>query len=308
MAARSVGNGHISFGLVSIPVKLYPATQTSSAISFHLLDKESGTRVRQQYIRPSDGKVVPREDMVKGYEFAKDQYVIFTPEELKALEEKADQAIDITEFVPLAAVDPVYFDKPYYLGPERGGEKAYRLLSEVMKETGRSAVARYAARGKQYLVLLRPVEKGLVMQQLLYSDEVRPMSDVPIPDVEVREAELKLARQLVEQIASETFDPTQYHDEVRERVLADVQRKVEGQQIETSEPAPAPAQVIDLMEALKASLGSATKGGRRSEAATPAPAAARRPARRSEAEDAGAEHAVEEKKPAPRAARGSRKR
>ena len=148
--------------------------------------------------------------MVKGYEFAKDQYVTFTPDELKALEEKATGSIDIAEFVPLAAIDPVYFDRPYYLGPEKGGDKAYLLLAEAMRETGRAALARYAARGKQYLVMLRPTSDGraLVMQQLLYADEVRSLADVPLPDGEVSEAELKLAKQLIDQIAPETFDPT----------------------------------------------------------------------------------------------------
>ena len=232
--------------------------------------------------------------MVKGYEFAKDQYVTFTPEELKTLEEKATQTIEIAEFVPLDRIDPVYFDKAYYLGPEKGGEKAYRLLSEAMRETGRAGLARYAARGKQYLVLLRPsIDGGLVMQQLLYADEVRPFSDVPMTDAEVREPELKLAKQLIDQIAVETFEPTKYEDDVRKRVEEDIKRKVEGQEIAVSAPEPEPARIIDLMEALKASLGK-SKGGRRrtgqrgrrragGAASGPAIAAGRRqPARRAE--------------------------
>jgi DNA end-binding protein Ku len=280
---------------VSIPVKLYPATQASAAISFNLLHKECGSRLKQQYICPRDEKIVSRDEMVKGYEFAKDQYVTFTAEELKALEERATQTIDISEFVPLAAVDPVYFDKPYYLGPEKGGEKAYHLLTQVMQETKRCALARYAARGKQYLVLLRPAnlsedanpeaagkDRGLVMQQLLYADEVRSFAEVPLPDVPtVRDAELKLAHQLVDQISSETFDPTAYKDDVKKRIEADIQKKVEGKEIEQSEPTAAPAQIIDLMEALKASLGGGKPGKRKAEA----PETERKPARRSAEDD-----------------------
>jgi DNA end-binding protein Ku len=256
--ARAIAGGTISFGLVSIPVKLYSATQASAAISFHLLHAKDGSRLKQQYVCPRDNEIVSRDEMIKGYEFAKDQYVTFSPEELKALEEKATQTIEIAEFVPIDKIDPVYFDKAYFLGPEKGGEKAYRLLCQAMRETGRTGLARYAARGKQYLVMLRPTTEepgGLVMQQLLYADEVRSFSEVPIADAEVREPELKLAKQLIDQIASETFDPTQYEDDVRKRTQADIDRKVKGQDISTAEPAPEPARIIDLMEALKASLG-----------------------------------------------------
>jgi DNA end-binding protein Ku len=280
--ARAIAGATISFGLVSIPVKLFSATQVSAQISFNLLHSKCGTRLKQQYICPHDGEVVPREDMVKGYEFAKDQFVTFTADELKALEEKATQTIEIAEFVPLAAIDPVYFDKPYYLGPEKGGDKAYTLLAEAMRETGRAALARYAARGKQYLVMLRPYQGagekaggplggGIVMQQLLYADEVRPFSDVPLPDAEVREPELRLAKQLIDQIAVETFDPTQYDDDVRKRIQEDIERKVQGQDIAAAPPPSEPARIIDLMEALKASLG---KSDRKPKSATaPAPEA-----------------------------------
>lgn len=262
MAARSIASATISFGLVTIPVRLFPATQSSASISFHLLHRGCGSRLRQQYICPKDQAIVPRDDMVKGYEFAKDQYVVFTPEELKALEENASHTIDISEFVPLERVDPVYFDKPYYLAPDKGGEKAYHLLGEVMRDTGRCALAKYAARGKQYLVLVRPLDRGLAMQQLLYADEVRSIKDVGLPDVpKLNETELRLAHQLVDQISAETFNPAAYEDEVKKRIQADIQKKIEGQEIEFSEEAPPPAQVIDLMEALKASLGGA-KGRR----------------------------------------------
>jgi DNA end-binding protein Ku len=200
--------------------------------------------------------------MVKGYEFSKDRYVTFTPEELKALEEKASQQIEISEFVPTESIDPVYFDKAYYLGPEKGADRAYRLLAEAMRATGRTALARYAARGKQYLVQLRPIEGGgLVMQQLMYADEVRPFSEVGVePGADVKPQELELAKQIIGQIATDEFQPKKYEDDVKKRVQEQIQRKVEGQQIEISE-APAPqTQVIDLMEALKASL--ATRSGK----------------------------------------------
>ena len=281
--ARAISTATISFGLVSIPVKLYTATQASAGVSFNLLHDKCGSRLKQQYICPRDNEIVGREQMVKGYEFAKDQYVTFTTEELKSLEEKATQTIEIAEFVPADKIDPVYFDKAYYLGAEKGGEKAYRLLSEAMRETGRSGLARYAARGKQYLVLLRPAgDGGLVMQQLLYADEVRPFSDVPMTDAEVREPELKLAKQLIDQIAVETFEPTKYEDDVRKRIEADIKRKVEGQDIAVSGPEPEPAPIIDLMEALKASLGKGKTGATSGATAAAAEAGERKPARRSE--------------------------
>jgi DNA end-binding protein Ku len=286
MPARAIGTGSISFGLVAIPVKLYPATQSTGSISFNMLHRPPcGSRLKQQYICAREEVIVPRDEMVKGYEFAKDQYVVFTPEELKSLEERASQTIDITEFVPLDKVDPVYFDKPYYLAPEKGGEKAYTLLSEVMRESGRAALARYAARGKQYLVMIRPGPGGLVMQQLLYANEVREFSEVPMPDTPaVRDAELKLAHQLVEQISSETFEPTKYKDDVRERILADIDRKTQGMEFETAASEEAPAQVIDLMEALKASLEGSGKGGGKSKGSAAASEADRRPARRADEE------------------------
>ena len=258
MAARSIASLTISFGLVSIPVKLYSATETSRAISFNLLHKACGSRLRQQYFCIKEDVPVAREDMAKGYEFAKDQYVMFTPEELKALEEAGTQTADITEFVPAKTIDPVFFDKAYYLGPDKGGAKPYALLARALKESGRCALGRWAARGKQYIVMIRPVDdgfvEGLVMQQLLYSGEVRSMKDIDIPKTDVRDAELKLAQQLIEQQAADKFDPTAYKDEVRERIEAAVQKKVEGQEITMAEAPEQGAQVIDLMEALRASL------------------------------------------------------
>jgi DNA end-binding protein Ku len=227
---------------------------------------------------------VAREDMVKGYEFAKDQYVMFSPEELKALEEAGTHSAEITEFVPLKTIDPVYFDKAYYLGPDKGGAKPYALLARALRESGRCALGRWAARGKQYIVMIRPVEdlvEGLVMQQLLYSGEVRSMRDLDIPKTEVKPAELKLAQQLIEQQTVDKFDPAAYTDEVRARIEAAVQKKVEGQEITMAEAPEAGAQVIDLMDALRASLGKKAAAQSKAE-----PAAARKPAKRAQAEPA----------------------
>lgn len=254
MAARSIASLTLSFGLVSIPVKLYSATESSRAISFNLLHKGCGSRLKQQYVCAKEEVIVPREDMVKGYEFAKDQYVVFTPEELKALEEAGTQSAEITEFVPIQAIDPVFFDKAYYLAPDKGGAKPYALLARALRESGRCALGRWAARGKQYIVMIRPLEDGLAMQQLLYASEVRSIRDVDIPQTDVKEAELKLARQLIEQQASERFDPGAYTDEVHARMEAAIQKKVEGQEITMAEAPEPGAQVIDLMEALRASL------------------------------------------------------
>ena len=254
MAARSIASLTVSFGLVSIPVKLYSATEASRAISFNLLHKDCGSRLKQQYICLKDEVPVAREDMVKGYEFAKDQYVTFTPEELKAMEEAGTHMAEITEFVPIEAIDPVYFDKAYYLAPDKGGAKPFALLASALRESKRCALGRWAARGKQYIVMIRPVEDGLVMQQLLYAGEVRSIKDIEIPKTEVKDAELKLAKMLIEQQATDKFDPSLYTDEVSARIEAAVQKKVEGQEITMTDAPEGGAQVIDLMEALRASL------------------------------------------------------
>ena len=254
MAARSIASLTISFGLVAIPVKLYSATEASRTISFNLLHKGCGSRLKQQYLCAREDVPVGRDEMVKGYEFAKDQYVMFTPEELKALEEAGTHAADITEFVPIQAIDPVYFDKAYYLAPDKGGAKPYALFTKALRESKRCALGRWATRGKQYIVMIRPVEDGLVMQQLLYANEVRSIKDIDIPTMDVKEAELKLARQLIEQQSSNRFDPSAYTDDVSARIEAAVQKKVEGQEITMTEAPEGGAQIIDLMAALRASL------------------------------------------------------
>ena len=257
MPARSIGNATISFGLVSVPVNLYSSSESKASVSFNMLHKKCGSRLKQQYICPKDdNEVVARDDTVKGYEFAKDQYVVLTAEELKALEEKATGMIDVIEFVPLAKVDREYLDKVYYLGPDKGGDRAYRLLSAALQETGYAALGQYAARGRQHLVLLRPLNGVLVMEQLHYADEVRPTTEVTIPEGDVKPAELNLAKQLIEQTATDTFDPQKYKDTVRERVLETIQRKVEGQDITTDIAPAGGTKIIDLMDALKARLAA----------------------------------------------------
>jgi DNA end-binding protein Ku len=257
MAARSIGSLTLSFGLVAIPVKLYSATQSGSTISFNLLHKGCGSRLRQQYVCLKHGTVVERDEMVKGYEFAKDQYVTFTPEEIKALEEVGTHSVDITEFVPIESIDPTYFDKAYYLAPDKGAAKPYALLTEALKETGRCAVGHWASHGKGHVVLLRPVDNVLTMQQLYFASDVRPLSELEVPKQEVKPAELKLARQLIEQQSADRYDASAYTDEVRARIEVEVQKKVEGRQISVSEaavPEVGGGKVIDLMDALRASL------------------------------------------------------
>src|SRR5712691_3629510 len=277
MSARAIAAANVSFGLVSIPVKLFSAANTSSGISFNLLHAKCGSRVKQQYICPKENNiVVSREELRKGYEFSKDQDVLFTDEELKNLEEESTQTIEVTEFVPVTAIDPIYFDKAYYLGPDKGGSKAYWLLAEAMRTTGRVALAKYAARGKQYLVMLRPVEGGLVMQQLLYADEVRSISEVGTEPESVKDAELKLAKMLVDQSASDAFHPEAYEDEVKKRIQEQLKRKIETGEEISAAPRPKSGEVIDLMEALRKSLAKTSSPSRKGNGGT----AERKPAKR----------------------------
>ncbi|HMI43906.1 MAG TPA: Ku protein [Gemmatimonadaceae bacterium] len=254
MPARSIGTATISFGLVSVPVSIYSSSESKASVSFNMLHKKCGSRLKQQYLCTKDNEIVTREETVKGYEFAKDQYVILTAEELKALEEKATSTIDVVEFVPLAGVDREYLEKVYYLGPDKGGDRAYRLLAAALKQSGKAALGQYAARGQQHLVLLRPLNGVLVMEQLHYADELRPTTEVTVPAGEVKDAELKLAMQLIDQTSNEEFEPTKYKDTVRERVLDTIQRKIDGQDITADITPGGDTKMLDLMEALKASL------------------------------------------------------
>jgi DNA end-binding protein Ku len=263
MPARSIGTATISFGLVSIPTKLYTTNETSGDIHFNMLHEADGARLKQQYICTKCNEVVDREHTVKGYEHAKGQYVILSAEELKALDAVATQTIALEEFVPAGSLDPLYVEKSYYLGPDKGGERAYKLIRDAMLETGLVGVASYSARGKQYVVCLRPFQEGLIVHQLRYAQEVKPWSEVPMPDLpELKPAELALAKQIIQQIAHETFAPDQYKDEVQERMMELINQKVQGQEITLTPEAPT-GQVIDLMEALKASLGMSNADDRK---------------------------------------------
>ena len=256
MAARSIASLSLSFGLVSIPVKLYSATESSETIRFNLLAKD-GSRVKQQYVSERDMKtVVPRSEMIKGYEFEKDQYVLFQPEELKALEEGSSHVIDIVAFIPEKEVDPIYYDKAYFLAPDKRGGKPYSLLRAAMRESGRCALAKWAWKGKQYVVQVRAAEDGLVLQQLLYANEVRSLADLDIENIQPTPAELKLALQLIDQISQDTYDPTMFEDEEKARILAAIDAKIAGKEVVAAPHAgdDTGGKVIDLTEALLASL------------------------------------------------------
>lgn len=255
MSARPISSATVSFGLVSVPVKLYSTADNSQKVTFNWINPSSNSRVRQRYWDPAEERLVEREELVKGYELARDQYVVFTPDELKVLEAQSTNAIEITEFIPFDEVERLYLAKAYYLGPDKGGERAYKLLSAALRETGRAAVARYAARGKEYLVLVRPMGEGLVLEQLHYAHELRSFDEVPIGEGEVKKEELELAVQLIEQAARDTFEPEKYEDEVTSKVLALIQKKVEGEEITAAPEVEAEDKIIDLMAALKASIG-----------------------------------------------------
>jgi len=254
MASRPVGSGNISFGLVSIPVKLFSATR-SRAVSFNLLHAKDLSRIQQKIYCPADDALIDRSELVRGFEIEKGRYVTFTDEELKKLEARNEHAIEITEFLPLERVDPLYFEESYYLGSEPNAAKAYRLLADAMSQSGRVALGRYTMRGKEHLVLIRPFGKGLMLHTVYYSDEVRPAEDVDQAENEpVKDAELTLAKRLIDELTEKDFDPSKYHDQYRERVLEVAQQKVAGQQVTEAPPEQRRGQVIDLMSALKASL------------------------------------------------------
>jgi len=255
MPPHSIGSGTISFGLVSIPVKMYTAA-ASAGIAFNMLHAKCGNRIKMQQFCPVDHEVVERNALVRGYEFAKDQYVRFSEDELKNLEGEASKVIDIEEFVPLPTVDPIYFEKTYYLGPDKGGEKAYRLLADAMAKTDRVALAKFVMRGKESLVLVRPAQGGLMLHTMYFGDEVRAFGEIDKGEsAKIKEGELELAERLIDELSHEEFEPDRYHDAYRQRVLDLVNAKVEGKEVTTAAPEAQRAQVIDLMEALKQSLG-----------------------------------------------------
>jgi DNA end-binding protein Ku len=254
MPARAISSGTLSFGLVSIPVKVYTAT-SSKSVRFSMLHDTDRSRLKQKYVCGTCGEEVSRDQTVKGYEYSRGQYVVLTDDELKGLQKKSDQTIEIEEFVPIDKVDPVYFEKSQYLGPDKGGHKAYRLLLEAMTESGRVAVGRYSTRGRQQLVLVRPGRGGLVLHGLFYADEVRGFADIEIDEeIHLKENELDLAKQLIEQLSHEVFDPRKYEDEYRQAVLEAVDRKVAGEDVVVMPKTEQREKIIDLVAALKQSL------------------------------------------------------
>lgn len=291
MAARAIGSSTIAFGLVSLPVKIYSTGESSRKIRFNMIWEDRGVRVRQQYIDPADGTVVPRDEIVKGYEFAKDQYVLFSKEELALVQAPKSDEIEIVSFVPADTVPRLHFDKAYYLGPDKGGGRAYRLLSAALRETDRVAIAKHATRGKQYVVMIRPHEDGLLMEQLYYEEEIRSFDEVPRDEGEVDETELELAVRLIDQASEEAFDPSRFTDEVREKTLELIQKKIEGEEITAAPAEEGKGKIIDLMAALKASIEE-DEGDER------------KPATRAEKKKGGAEKSGKKKPSGKKAASG----
>ena len=303
MATRSIASLTLGFGLVSIPVKLYSATESASTVKFNMLAKD-GSRLKQQYVSERDQTVVQRADMVKGYEFEKDKFVIFTAEELKTLEEGSSHMIEIVAFIPEKAVDPIFYDKAYLLAPDKRGGKSYALLMEAMRKSGRCALAKWAWKSKQYVVQVRPVEGGLMLQQLLYADEVRSLEELNIEPVTISSAELQLALQLIDQISEDSYDPKQYVDEEKRRILAAIDEKISGKEVVASahDEEPISGQVIDLMDALRASLGKKAAGAAGTAKAAPKVAAEKLTSLPEVKERKGAKRAAKSEEPAVAAA------
>jgi len=288
MPAHSIGSANISFGLVSIPIKMFTAA-SAGGVSFNQIHPKCGGRVKQQLICPTCNEVVDRSALVKGYEFSKDQFVQFTEDELKTLEGEASRMIDIAEFVPLDQVDPIYFEKTYYIGPDKGGEKAYRLLADTMKQSNRVALAKYVMRGKENLVLIRAANNGLMLHTMYFADEIRDFSEVDKGEnAKLKPGEMELAQRLVNELATDQFKPEQYADEYRTRVLEAVEQKVEGKQVTSLAPQAQRAQVIDLMDALKQSLGKRGGSAEKSADGADGKAMEKKPAARARAKAAEA--------------------
>jgi DNA end-binding protein Ku len=255
---RSIWSGAISFGLVNVPIKLYSAVSRKT-VRFNQLNKDTGNRIQQKRVDPDTGDEVGYDQIVKGYELTKDRYVVITPEELDALDPERTRTIDIEDFVDLEEIDPVYYDHPYYLVPDKGAAKAYGLLLGAMKESGKVAIARVVIRSKEQLVAIRPAGEVLMMETMLFHDEVVPSDDIEdLPDaqeIKASDRELKMAQQLIDSLSSE-FEPERYHDEYREKVIELIERKAAGEEIAVQPEAPQPARVPDLMAALEASLAA----------------------------------------------------
>jgi DNA end-binding protein Ku len=255
MPARSIDTATLAFGLVSIPVKIYSTAEPSQEIHFHLVHEGCGERLKQQYVCPKHGKV-ERDEMIKGFEITKGNIIEMTKDELKALEAVSNDEIALAEFVPASAVDPLFVENSYYLGPGKGGDRAYRLFRDAIEDSELVGIAAYSARGKQYIVMIRPFEDGLVMHQLRYPDEIKPWSEVPMGKLpKAVPTELALASKVIDQLTHKDFDPSQYVDEVKGRVRKLIAQKAKTGEITIPESAPEKAEVTDLMAALKASLG-----------------------------------------------------
>jgi DNA end-binding protein Ku len=256
-------SGAISFGLVNVPVKLYSAVSRKS-VRFHQLNADTGHRIAQKRVDSGTGEEIPYEKIVKGFELTKDRYVVVTPEELDSIAPEKTRAIDIEDFVDLEDIDPIYYDHPYYLVPDKGAAKAYGLLLEAMRESGKVAIARVVIRSKEQLVAIRPAGDVLTMETMLFHDEVVPTDDLDgVPDasdLKTSDRELKMAQQLIASLSSD-FEPSKYSDEYREKVLELVERKADGQEIAIQPEAEEPAKVPDLMAALEASLAAVKDPG-----------------------------------------------
>jgi DNA end-binding protein Ku len=260
--ARSMWSGAISFGLVNVPVKLFSAVSRKT-VRFHQLNGVTGNRIQQKRVDPETGEEVPYEQIVKGYELTRDRYVLINPDELDALDPEKTRTIDIEDFVDLVDIDPVYYDHPYYLVPDTGATKAYGLLLSAMKESGKVAIARVVLRSKEQLVAIRPAGDVLMMETMIFADEVVPPEELDgLPEAQelkASERELRMAQQLIDSLSSE-FDPSRYRDEYREKVLELIERKAQGEEIVVQPEAPQPAKVPDLMAALEASLAAVKSG------------------------------------------------
>ena len=290
MAARSIGSGTISFGLVSIPFKLFTATSAKS-VSFNMLHKTCGSRLKQQLLCPVDNVVVERSDTIRGFEYARDQYVKFTDEELKAMEAARTGVLELQEFVPAETVDFLYIEKTYFIGPDKGGDRAYSLLAQSLERNNKLAVGRFAQRGKDNLVIVRPYKKGLILHECYYADEVRSFDDVETGGpFEFKPIELDLADKLIQQLEKDRFEPSRFRDEWADKVREAVEKKVAGEELVTAPEAPK-AQIIDLLEALKRSVAAAEAAPANEEA--PPPSVAKGPKK---AEPRAAEEAPKTRK------------
>jgi DNA end-binding protein Ku len=307
MAARSIGSGTISFGLVSIPIKLFTATSAKS-VSFNMLHKTCGSRLKQQLVCASEGVVVERTDTVKGFEYQRDQYVKFTEDELKAMEAARTDTLELLEFVPASTVDFLYIEKTYFLGPDKGGDRAYRLLSESLERAKRLAVGRFATRGKDNLVLVRPYKKGLILHECYYADEVRSFDDVDTGGAfEFKEIELELADKLIAQLDQPKFEPSRFRDTWADKVHEAVQKKIAGEEVLSAPEAPK-AQIIDLLEALKRSVAAANEAAPARVASSEAPKTASEAAEAPKAPESSAAKGPKKAQPRDKGEGGKKKK